>query len=152
MLLSYLTIGEDSGIISLEAAFDELVDTAVVDALLLWVYVKHEVIGEGLVFSQQHLWLPRSDQCAHMTALNFLLGHLRTNPRRRWRRRKSMSQIISQITCLKFKFEKVRKINVIHYRLKDKTDIKSDVVDLHSLRTSRKLLKRFKMRDSFQTM
>lgn len=61
-----------------------------------------------------------------------------------------MSQIISQITCLKFKFEKVRKINVIHYRLKDKTDIKSD--DLHSLRTSRKLLKSFKMRDSFQTM
>lgn len=80
---SYLTISEHGGIVAFKATLDELVHAGLVDALLFWVHIKHKVIGEGFVLSQEDLWFSRCDQCAHVAALDLLLGHLRTNPERR---------------------------------------------------------------------
>lgn len=53
----YLAICQHSGVVALEAAFDELPHARRVDLLLPCVKVKDKVIGEGLVLPQQHLGL-----------------------------------------------------------------------------------------------
>lgn len=75
-----LSICKHSGIVALETAFDQLLCAGTVDGLLLRVHVKHKVIGEGLVFPQDHLRLSRHHIRTDVTSLNLLPGQLRTNP------------------------------------------------------------------------
>lgn len=79
----YLPVGENCSIVSLKATFDKLVDAGAVNRLLLDVYVEHKVVGEGLVFTQQHLGLAGGYGGADVAALDLLLRHLRTNPARK---------------------------------------------------------------------
>lgn len=69
-----LSICKDCGIVALQAAFDEALGAVGVDGLLLGVHVEDVVIGEGLVLTQDHLWLAGHDICTDMTALNLLFG------------------------------------------------------------------------------
>ena len=54
----YLSVGEHSSVISIEAALDEFVDASSIDLFLCRVDVEHKVVREGLVFTQQHLGFP----------------------------------------------------------------------------------------------
>lgn len=76
----YLTVCEDRGIVALEAAFNELLSAVAVDGILLGVHVKHIVVGEGFVLSQNHLGLSRGHKCANVTSFNLLFCQLRTDP------------------------------------------------------------------------
>lgn len=76
----YLTVREDRSIIALEAAFNELLRAVAVDSILLGVHVKHIVIGEGLILSQDHLGLSRGHKCANVASFNLLFRQLRTDP------------------------------------------------------------------------
>lgn len=78
----YLPVGEHCRVISLKTTLDKLVDAGAVDRLLLDIHVKHKVIREGLVFTQQHLGLSGGYGGADVAALDLLLRHLRTNPAR----------------------------------------------------------------------
>lgn len=77
---SYLSICKDGCVVSLEAAFDQLVNTGAVDLMLLSVQVKHKVVRKGLVFTQEQLGLPGSNGGADVTSLNLFLCHLRPDP------------------------------------------------------------------------
>lgn len=95
--MSNLAVSEHSGIVALEAPLDELLHTGLVDAVLLGVQVKHKVVGEGLVLSQEDLRFTGCDQRAHMAALYLLLGHLRTNPEKRGEEMRS--EWIKSLNC-----------------------------------------------------
>lgn len=77
-----LSVCKDCGIVALEAAFDKLLSAVVVDGFLLGVHVKDMVVGEGLVFAQDHLRLPGHHKRTDVTALDLLFGQLRTDPGR----------------------------------------------------------------------
>lgn len=70
---AYLPVGQHGGIVALKAALDEPAHAGGIDVLLPGVQVEDKVIGEGLVFPQQHLGLPRGDRGTDVTALDFLL-------------------------------------------------------------------------------
>lgn len=76
----YLTVREDRGIVALKAAFNELLSAVAVDGILLGIHVKHIVVGEGLVLSQNHLGLSRGHKCTNVTSFNLLFCQLRTDP------------------------------------------------------------------------
>lgn len=80
MLQTNLSVCKDGGIVSLKAAFDQPLGAVLVDGFLLSVYVKHVVIGEGLVLAQDHLGLARHHKGADVAALDLLFGQLRTDP------------------------------------------------------------------------
>ncbi len=80
ILRSYLSIGEDSGIISFKTAFDEFLSAVAVDTVLLRVHVKNIVKREGLVLSQNNLGLRRGHKRADVTSLYLFLCQLWTNP------------------------------------------------------------------------
>lgn len=86
----YLTVCEDRGIVALKAAFNELLSAVAVDGILLGINVKHIVVGEGLVLSQNHLGLFRGHKCANVTSFYLLFCQLRTDPTET--ERDSMSQ------------------------------------------------------------
>lgn len=75
-----LSVCKDGGVIALEAALDQLLSAGGVDGVLLRVHVEHVVVGEGLVFAQDHLRLPGHHICTDVTSLYLLPGQLRTNP------------------------------------------------------------------------
>lgn len=75
-----LAIRKDGGVVSLEAAFDQLLSAMAVNGFLLGVHVEHVVVGEGFVFAQDDLWLPGHNERADMASFNLLFGQLRTNP------------------------------------------------------------------------
>lgn len=75
-----LSVGKYSGIITLKASFDEFLSAVGIDGVLRWVHVKHIVIREGLVLSQNHLGFARGHKCADVTSLNLFFCQLRTNP------------------------------------------------------------------------
>lgn len=75
-----LAVRKDGGVVSLEAAFDQLLSTVAVNGFLLGVHVEHVVVGEGFVFAQDDLWLPGHNERADMASFNLLFGQLRTNP------------------------------------------------------------------------
>lgn len=76
-----LSICKDGGVVAFEAAVDQLLGAGGVDGVLLGVHVEQIVIGEGLVFPQDHLRLPGHHICTDVTSLDFLPGQLRTNPK-----------------------------------------------------------------------
>lgn len=76
----HLSVGEDGGVVALEAALDEALSAVGVEGLLLGVHVEHMVVGEGLVFTQHHLGLPGHHVGADVASFDFLLGQLRTDP------------------------------------------------------------------------
>lgn len=80
--LTNLSICKDSGVVALKAAFNEFLSAVGVDGFLLAVHVKDMVVGEGLVLTQEHLWLPGHHIGADVTALDLLFGQLRTDPGR----------------------------------------------------------------------
>ena len=82
-VLTNLPIREDGGIVALKAALDESLRAVGVDSFLLGVHIKDVVIGEGLIFTQDHLGLPRHHVCTDVTTLNLFFGQLRTNPGRK---------------------------------------------------------------------
>ena len=78
----YLSVGEDGGVVALEAALDQLLCAVGVDGGLVGVHVENEVVGEGLVLSQHHMGLARRDERADVASLNLLTSQLRSNPTR----------------------------------------------------------------------
>ena len=80
-LLPNLSVCKDSGVVALEAAFNEPLCALGVDGLLLGVHVEDVVVGEGLVLAQDHLWLPGHHKRADVAAFDLLSGQLRTDPR-----------------------------------------------------------------------
>lgn len=89
-----LSVCKDCGIVALEAAFDKLLSAVVVDGFLLGVHVKDMVVGEGLVFAQDHLRLPGHHVCTDVTSLYLLSGQLRTNPAENEKKIKVLQQWI----------------------------------------------------------
>lgn len=77
---AHLPVSEHSGIVAFKAALNELLHAGTVDLMLLGVPVKHKVVGESLVLSQQHLGLPWGHQRTDVTSFYLLLGHLRPDP------------------------------------------------------------------------
>lgn len=80
-MLIYLSVRKDGGVVALEAALDQLLCAGGVDGVLLRVHVEHVVVGEGLVFAQDHLRLSRHHVGADVTSLYLFSGQLRTNPK-----------------------------------------------------------------------
>lgn len=76
----YLPVCEDGGVVTLEAAVDQLLRAGGVDGVLLRVHVEHVVVREGLVFSQDDLGLSGHHVGADVASLYLLSGQLRTNP------------------------------------------------------------------------
>lgn len=85
-----LSVCKDCGIVALKATIDEALGAVSVDGFLLGVHVKDVVIGEGLVLTQEHLWLPGHHVCTDVTALDLLFGQLRTNPCRHTKRQREL--------------------------------------------------------------
>lgn len=75
-----LSVCEDGGVVALEAALDQLLCAGAVDGVLLGVHVEQVVVGEGLVFAQDHLRLPGHHVGTDVTSLYLLPRQLRTNP------------------------------------------------------------------------
>ena len=75
-----LAVGKDGGVVALEAALDQLRSAVGVDAVLLRVHVEHIVVGEGLVFPQDHLGLRGCHEGADVTSLDLLSRQLGTDP------------------------------------------------------------------------
>lgn len=75
-----LSVCEDGGVVALEATLNQLLGAGGVDGVLLGVHVEQVVVGEGLVFAQDHLRLPGHHVCTDVTSLYLLPGQLRTNP------------------------------------------------------------------------
>lgn len=82
-----LSVCKNSGIVALEAAFDESLSAVVVYGFLLGVHVEDIVVGEGLILAQDHLRLSGHHKGADVTALDLLFGQLRTDPGRKTQRR-----------------------------------------------------------------
>lgn len=76
----YLSIRKNSCIVSFKATLDELLNTGAVDLVLVGIQVKHKVICEGLVFSQENLGLSGSHGGADVTSLDLFLCHLWPDP------------------------------------------------------------------------
>lgn len=89
-----LSVCKDGGVVALEAALDQLLGAGGVDGVLLGVHVKHIVVGEGLVFAQDHLRLPGHHVCTDVTSLYLLSGQLRTNPAENEKKIKVLQQLI----------------------------------------------------------
>lgn len=85
----YLSVCEDGGVVTLEAAVDQLLRAGGVDGVLLRVHVEHVVVGKGLVFAQDHLRLSRHHVGTDVTSLYLFSGQLRTNPKERKKTRYS---------------------------------------------------------------
>lgn len=79
--LTYLPVRKDGGVVTLEAAVDQLLRAGAVDGVLLRVHVEHVVVGKGLVFAQDHLRLSGHHVGADVTSLYLFSGQLRTNPK-----------------------------------------------------------------------
>lgn len=75
-----LSVCKDGGVVALEAAVNQLLGAAGVDVVLLRVHVEQVVVGEGLVFAQDHLRLPGHHIGTNVTSFYLLPGQLRTNP------------------------------------------------------------------------
>lgn len=82
-MLTNLSVCKDGCVVALKAAVDELLGAVGVDGFLLRVHIEDVVVGEGLVLTQNHLWLSWHHKCADVTALDLLLGQLRTDPTRK---------------------------------------------------------------------
>ena len=54
-----LSVGQDGGVVALEAALDELADARVVDVHLAGVHVEDVVVCEGFIRTEDHLRFPR---------------------------------------------------------------------------------------------
>lgn len=77
---AHLAVGEDGGVVAVEAALDEAADAGVVHLALRGAHVEHVVVGEGLVRAQPHLRLVGRDARAHAAHLDQLARDLRTDP------------------------------------------------------------------------
>lgn len=75
-----LSIGKYSGIITLKTSFDEFLSAVGIDGVLRRVHVKHIVVSEGLVLSQNHLGFARGHKCTDVASFNLFFCQLRTNP------------------------------------------------------------------------
>lgn len=76
----YLPVCKDGGVVTLEAAVDQLLRAGGVDGVLLGVHVEHVVVCKGLVFSQDDLRLSGHHVGADVTSLYLFSGQLRTDP------------------------------------------------------------------------
>lgn len=79
-MFTNLPVCKDSGVVALEAAFDESLGALVVDGVLLGVHVEDMVVGEGLVLAQHHLWLAGRHKSTDVTSFDLFFGQLRTDP------------------------------------------------------------------------
>ena len=82
-----LSVGQDGGVVALEAALDELADARVVDVHLAGVHVEDVVVGEGLVGAEDHLRLARRHRRARPAHVDHLARRLWSDPGRRTRKR-----------------------------------------------------------------
>ena len=78
--VSYLTVSEDGGIVSLKAAFDQMADASVVDVHLAAIHIEDVVIREGFISSEDHLRFARCHRRARPAHIDHLACWLRTNP------------------------------------------------------------------------